>query len=106
MSFLTGVSVRCQFPVQFAVFHSFLVLVLTPTLSSNFTKKKADELKITGWVRNAPGEKVEGEAQGSDEALKKLMVEVDDGPTHAHVVKSEQKDIDVVEGEKEFVVRR
>jgi len=34
------------------------------------------------------------------------MVEVDDGPTHAHVVKSEQKDIDVVEGEKEFVVRR
>jgi len=72
----------------------------------NFTKKKADELKITGWVRNAPGEKVEGEAQGSDEALKKLMEEVDDGPTHAHVVKSEQKDIDVVEEEKEFVVRR
>jgi len=72
----------------------------------NFTKQKAEELQLTGWVKNVAGEKVEGEAQGSDEALAKLMQAIDDGPTHAHVVKSEQKDIEVVTGEKDFVVHR
>lgn len=50
--------------------------------------------------------KVEGEAQGDEEALKKLLKDLNDGPSHAHVVKLEKSEIDVVEGEKDFEVKR
>jgi acylphosphatase len=50
-------------------------------------------------------EKVEGEAQGEEDALAKLLKDLDRGPTHAHVVKLEKSDIEVVEGESGFEVR-
>jgi len=40
-----------------------------------YTKAKADELKIVGWVRNTVRGTVEGEAQSTNrESLSKLMV--------------------------------
>ena len=49
---------------------------------------------------------VEGEAQGADEALQKMVKEIGVGPPHAYVVKVETEEIPVVEGEKDFVVKR
>jgi acylphosphatase len=48
---------------------------------------------------------VEGEAQGSEDALQKLLQDINRGPRAAHVVKLEKKEIDIIEGENAFVVR-
>lgn len=37
--------------------------------------------------------------------LKKFMKDVDRGPTHSHVVKLDQKDIDLIDGETAFEIR-
>lgn len=50
--------------------------------------------------------KVEGEAQGEDDILQMFMKDIDKGPTHAHVVKLEKSEIEVVDGETGFEVRR
>ncbi|KAK5655017.1 hypothetical protein OQA88_6776 [Cercophora sp. LCS_1] len=71
-----------------------------------FTQKRAAEYGLTGWVRNTPNNKVEGEAQGDVEVLKSFLKDVDDGPRHAHVVKLEKEEREVVDGEEGFVVRR
>ncbi|KAL3427198.1 acylphosphatase [Phlyctema vagabunda] len=70
-----------------------------------FTQKKAQEYGVTGWVRNTPNSKVEGEAQGDKEALQKLLKDLDDGPRAAHVVKLEKGEKELVDGEKGFEVR-
>lgn len=49
---------------------------------------------------------VEGEAQGHEDSIKKLLKEINNGPRHAHVVKVEKKDIELQEGESHFGVRR
>jgi acylphosphatase len=48
---------------------------------------------------------VEGEAQGSEDALQKLLQDINRGPRAAHVVKLEKKEIDVIEGENSFIAR-
>ncbi|KAB5580940.1 acylphosphatase [Coniochaeta sp. 2T2.1] len=70
-----------------------------------FTQKRAVEYKLTGWVRNTDNNKVEGEAQGDHEAIKSFLKDVDQGPRHSHVVRLDQEDRQVVEGETEFRVR-
>ncbi|KAI1844303.1 hypothetical protein JX265_007858 [Neoarthrinium moseri] len=62
-----------------------------------FTQKKATEAGITGWV--------EGEAQGSPDALKQFLKDIDRGPTHARVVQLDKEDREVKEGEAKFEVR-
>ncbi|KAK3317904.1 Acylphosphatase-like domain-containing protein [Apodospora peruviana] len=71
-----------------------------------FTQKRAIEHKLTGWVRNTDNNKVEGEAQGDEAAIKSFLKEVDKGPSHSHVVRLDQEDRDVVENETDFEVRR
>ncbi|KAH6676667.1 acylphosphatase [Halenospora varia] len=70
-----------------------------------FTRKKANSYNLTGWVRNTSNGKVEGEAQGDEDGIQKLLKDIDKGPTHAHVVKLEKSEINVVEGESGFEVR-
>ncbi|KAL1970156.1 hypothetical protein VTN77DRAFT_6561 [Rasamsonia byssochlamydoides] len=72
----------------------------------DFTQRKANGYGVTGWVRNTDDGKVEGEAQGEEESLQKLLQDVNKGPRLAHVVKVEKKDIDTQEGESNFVIRR
>ncbi|KAK9421652.1 putative Acylphosphatase-like domain-containing protein [Seiridium unicorne] len=71
----------------------------------NFSQKKATDLGVTGWVRNTNNDKVEGEAQGPPDAIKKFLKHIDDGPTHARVVKLDKEERDVQGGESQFEVR-
>merc|ERR1712225_113292 len=59
-----------------------------------YTRKKATSYGVTGWVRNTPNNKVEGEAQAEDDVLHKFMKDV------------EKQETDVVDGETGFEVRR
>ncbi|KAL5325559.1 hypothetical protein ACEPPN_006686 [Leptodophora sp. 'Broadleaf-Isolate-01'] len=74
--------------------------------SRYFTRKKATSYGLTGWVRNAPNNEVEGEAQGEDDILQKFMKDIGSGPRHATVDKVEKEEMDVVDGETGFEVRR
>ncbi|KAK0733910.1 acylphosphatase, partial [Lasiosphaeria miniovina] len=71
-----------------------------------FTRKRAMEYDLTGWVRNTDNNKVEGEAQGTEEAISNFLKNVDNGPNHAHVVRLDREERDVVEDEAGFEVRR
>ncbi|KAK4158162.1 armadillo-type protein [Chaetomidium leptoderma] len=71
-----------------------------------FTRHRAVEHKITGWVRNTDNNKVEGEAQGEEDAITAFLKHVDHGPRHSHVVRLDREDREVVEGETEFEIRR
>jgi len=46
--------------------------------------------------------KVEGEAQGDEESLQKLLKDLNQGPSAAHVVKVEKTEQEVKEGESSF----
>lgn len=70
-----------------------------------FTQKKAKSYSLTGWVRNTDHGKVEGEAQGEDDSIQKLVGDLNKGPSHAHVTKLDHEDIPVWEGESGFDVR-
>ncbi|PGH06456.1 hypothetical protein AJ79_06546 [Helicocarpus griseus UAMH5409] len=67
---------------------------------SDFTQRNANNYGLTGWKQ------VQGEAQGEEAFLTKLLKDLSQGPRHAHVVKVEKSDIDVKEGESSFVVKR
>ncbi len=51
--------------------------------------------KLTPW-------QVEGEAQGDDEGVQKLLKALESGPPAASVTKVDQSEIDVKEGESSF----
>ncbi|KYK59994.1 hypothetical protein DCS_01128 [Drechmeria coniospora] len=55
--------------------------------------------------RSDARERVEGEAQGEDEALARFFKHVDNGPSHATVVRLTKEHRDLVEGEADFSVR-
>jgi len=57
---------------------------------------------LTGRVENTPDGKVDGEAQGDEESLKKLLKDIDRGPPRAHVVKLEKWELEPKEGESGF----
>ncbi|EHK98661.1 putative Acylphosphatase [Glarea lozoyensis 74030] len=65
-------------------------------------QEKATSYSLTGWVKNAANGKVEGEVQGSEEDVQKLLKDIDKGPTHAHVVRVDKSDLDPVDGESKF----
>ncbi|KAJ2966145.1 hypothetical protein NQ176_g10285 [Zarea fungicola] len=70
-----------------------------------FTRKKAQAYGLTGWCRNTSDNKVEGEAQGDDAQVDKLMQDVDRGPSSAIVVKLTQELREVINDDVEFAVR-
>ncbi|KIW15862.1 hypothetical protein PV08_05912 [Exophiala spinifera] len=68
----------------------------------DFTRRKATSYGLTGYVKNTSDGRVTGEAQGSEDALKKLKADLNDGPRSAHVVKVEIKEIEPKSGESSF----
>ncbi|KAI4206545.1 MAG: hypothetical protein LQ346_001035 [Caloplaca aetnensis] len=74
-------------------------------MSSSFTQSKASSYGLTGWVKNTSGGKVEGEAQGDDEGIQKLLKALESGPPAASVTKVDQSEIDVKEGESSFTTK-
>lgn len=107
-----------------------------------FTRHRAVEYNLTGWVRNTDNNKVcgsvssrhrghhestmpssspsaersprltffpcqvEGEVQGEEDAIASFLKRVDKGPRHAHVVRLDKEDREVVDGEDSFEIRR
>ncbi|PYH90037.1 acylphosphatase [Aspergillus ellipticus CBS 707.79] len=68
----------------------------------DFTRRRATEYDLKGWVKNTHCGRVEGEAQGPEESIQKLLKDINNGPRHAHVVKLEKKSIATKEGEEDF----
>lgn len=62
-----------------------------------YTQKKANELSITGYVRNRPDGSVYIEATGESESLEMFINWCEEGPTWAHVSKLEKQEIPVFE---------
>ncbi|MDH7507062.1 MAG: acylphosphatase [Candidatus Thermoplasmatota archaeon] len=68
------------------------------------TKEKAEELGLTGWVRNTPDGNVEAIFEGEEEVVKKMLTWCHHGPPMAKVedvIVKKQKPI----GFKEFSIR-
>lgn len=63
------------------------------------TQKTAQELGITGWVRNLPDGNVEVTAQGTEEQLKQLETWLQHGPDLAKVENIKTK---ILSSEEEF----
>jgi acylphosphatase len=49
------------------------------------TRREAQRLGVTGWVRNCPDGTVQAHAEGSPEAVAALMRWAREGPRHADV---------------------
>jgi acylphosphatase len=49
---------------------------------------------------------VEGEAQGASDSLQKFITELNKGPSYSSVSQVDINDVDTVEGEEGFHVRR
>jgi acylphosphatase len=49
------------------------------------TRRRADELGLSGWVRNLPDGRVEAEFEGPPDAVDQALAFVHSGPTHARV---------------------
>ncbi|KAF6815102.1 Acylphosphatase [Colletotrichum sojae] len=81
-------------------------LIVADVTRSYFTQKRATEYGLTGWCRNTDNNKVEGEAQGDEDALQKLLKDIDQGPRSAKVVRLDHENRELVDGEKDFLVRR
>ena len=71
-----------------------------------FVKEAAEKHGIAGWVRNAPGDSVEGEAQGGVPALDGFLKEIKTGHPWARVEKAEtQEMLDQESPEKSFYIK-
>jgi acylphosphatase len=69
------------------------------------TKKKADELGITGWVRNTPDGKVEAVFEGDENQLNIMIKWCHQGPPLSKVEKVETKNQDTINGFNSFKIR-
>ena len=50
-----------------------------------WTKQQADELGVTGWVRNCPDGRVDAHVEGEDSAVQRLIDQLRRGPPAAQV---------------------
>ena len=71
-----------------------------------FVRELAARLGVRGWVRNLPNGAVELEAQAETGRLKEFVSELSSGHPYARVEACERRDIQRVEGEGEFIIRR
>lgn len=68
------------------------------------TRREAQRLGLTGWVRNRPDGRVEAEFQGPGEAVDEAVAFCRRGPGHADVRALDVTEIDLVEGGAGFSV--
>ncbi|MGI8576149.1 MAG: acylphosphatase [Egibacteraceae bacterium] len=67
--------------------------------------QQAQELGLTGWIRNRDDGDVEAEFQGSSEAVEEAVIFCRDGPRHARVRDVEVTPRELIEDEERFSVR-
>ncbi|KAJ9648747.1 hypothetical protein H2199_000660 [Coniosporium tulheliwenetii] len=65
---------------------------------SSFTVKQANNVGVTGYVKNASDGSVQGEAQGNESSLKKFVEHLNKGPSAADVNKVETSEIEPKQG--------
>ncbi len=70
-----------------------------------FTKGKADELHLTGWVRNRPDGTVELFAKGDRSNLEQFMQSLIAGPTGSRVEKVEPQWVEDHQDYQGFEIR-
>ena len=70
-----------------------------------YTKKKADELDLVGWVRNLPDGRVEVQALGEKEQLAEFLSWCQKGPDFADVKHVGVEWVDTNEKVEGFVVK-
>lgn len=92
----------CFFGIQLPKEHGSQWIKLSNRPDSDFTIKQAKGLGLTGYVQNARDGSVVGEAQGSEEDLKKLVAHLNKGPPAASVENVVQEDISTKTGETGF----
>ncbi|KAF2240568.1 Acylphosphatase [Trematosphaeria pertusa] len=71
----------------------------------HFASKQAKEAGVTGYVTNASDGTVQGEAQGSHEAIKEFVQHLNKGPPAANVTGVEHSDVSTQSGESGFNVK-
>jgi acylphosphatase len=69
------------------------------------TKEKAEEMGITGFVRNEPDGRVYVEAEGEEKQLKKFLVWCRQGPRWAEVKEVKYQYSYQVKNYREFVIK-
>jgi len=69
------------------------------------TKEEADNLQLTGFIRNLAGGEVLAEAQGDAEDLAWFEDWLKLGPPLARVENVEEEILDAIEGEESFEIR-
>jgi acylphosphatase len=69
-----------------------------------YTQKKANELGITGYVKNRPDGSVYIEAEGEQENLELFIDWCEVGPSWAHVTKLEKQYVPLF-GEDDFKIK-
>lgn len=57
------------------------------------TRRRAQELHLTGWVRNLPDGRVQGRAFGAEAAIDRLIEWLHEGPEQASVTSVEVAEI-------------
>lgn len=68
------------------------------------TRREAQRLALTGWVRNLPDGRVEAVFQGPGEAVDQAVAFCRRGPGHADVRGLDVEEIDPVDGDAGFSV--
>ncbi|KAL6707873.1 hypothetical protein ACN47E_003773 [Coniothyrium glycines] len=71
----------------------------------SFTQKQARSIGITGFVSNVSDGTVQGEAQGSADAIQEFLQCLAKGPSAASVSSLEQSEMSTKLGESAFHVR-
>ena len=64
-----------------------------------WTQNLASELKIAGWVRNQFNGSVEGEAQGSPEAIERFIDYLHQGPSFSNVSSCNIQEKEIIDSE-------
>jgi len=69
------------------------------------TKQKAEQLGITGWVRNTTDGRVEAIFEGEESSIKDMIEWCHHGPPHAKIEKVEKKDQNPTNGFDGFSIK-
>lgn len=69
------------------------------------TKQKAEQLDLTGWVRNTSDGCVEAVFEGEEKLVKEMIEWCHRGPSHAKVKKVEVKNQNLTDGFDDFSIK-
>ena len=69
-----------------------------------FVQKTALSLNVTGWVKNESDGSVSMEIQAEPQVLDKLIEKIKKGNGYSKVLQMTEENLEVVKGEKKFVI--